>query len=448
MIKKYGLFLLLIITCSCYQESLVSIEGDFTTSFVNADESVPVVIKINNKIIGADTYNWEFEGGIPSESRQANPEEITYNEPGSYTVRLVTENRDGEHKEFSKMITIKDAITISFTNQIIQSNNPPVEVQLINATQGTGLTYNWVFEGGTPAAFIGQNPPNVIFAQPGDHTITLSVSNGFETKTQSQMISVAPNLVSDFIWTPNFEDQDYQSPVTINFVNQSISANTYSWTFQGGNPASSARQNPKQVIFTTGIHQITLTVSNDKTSQTSTKIITVLPDTNLTILTDVRFGINAAHNSNLIGAFYALKNRSSYVDNQIDATVSNQIDIAFQGLNSNFTYNKFISPTQVSNYGFQAIANAQNTIFINSQDLCNCGLNFTVSDFDNMVNDSPLQGLLLPNSAAGAQEFGLNYPRIVLFKTQDGRKGAIKIKNMIQNGTSSYILCDIKVQKQ
>ena len=32
-------------------------------------------------------------------------------------------------------------------------------------------------------------------------------------------------------------------------------------------------------------------------------------------------------------------------------------------------------------------------------------------------------------------------------KTEDGRKGAIKIKDFVANGTSSYILVDIKVQK-
>jgi len=94
------------------------------------------------------------------------------------------------------------------------------------------------------------------------------------------------------------------------------------------------------------------------------------------------------------------------------------------------------------------LKNAQNTVFVNSQNLCNCGLNFTEAQFDAMMNDDPVKGLNIPQSAAGAQEFGFTYPRIILFQTQDGRKGAIKIKEMVKNGTGSYILCDIKVQKQ
>lgn len=65
-----------------------------------------------------------------------------------------------------------------------------------------------------------------------------------------------------------------------------------------------------------------------------------------------------------------------------------------------------------------------------------------------MVDDTPLKSLNINYTASGAQEFGFTYPRLILFKTQDGRKGAIKIKEMVKNGTSSYILCDIKVQKQ
>lgn len=37
--------------------------------------------------------------------------------------------------------------------------------------------------------------------------------------------------------------------------------------------------------------------------------------------------------------------------------------------------------------------------------------------------------------------------RIVLFETANGRKGAIKIKEYVSNGAESYIVVDIKMQK-
>jgi len=446
--KKTLLFLLFIVITSCYQETAIAIEGDFAISYANEDESIPVLIKIDNKITGADTYEWTFEGGEPAVSSAKTPGEVLYKKQGTYTIKLIATNVDGESKEFTKSVVIKEGINIDFTHEIVKSNYSPVEVILKNNTVGEGLTFAWDFQEGMPATFAGKTPPNVVFTTPGEHKITLTVSNGFESEKQTKTITVSPYLVSLFTYEPNFEDDDYEAPVTINFTNKSISATSYKWSFEGGNPATSTDENPTVVFTNPGNHEVTLEAFNDKTSQIFKSTITVLPDTNLRILKDVKLGINSAHNNNNIGAMFSTVTRQVYKANEITSQNSSQIDIVFQGLNSNFTYNRFISPDQANNYGFLALQNAQSTIFINSQNLCNCGLNFTESQFDAMINDTPIKSLNISYSAAGEQQFGFTYPKIILFKTQDGRKGAIKIKDMVKNGTSSYILCDIKVQKQ
>lgn len=446
--KKTLLLLLFIVITSCYEETAIAIEGDFTTSYVSGDESIPVIIKIDNKITGADQYKWTFEGGSPSTSSQKNPGEILYSKQGTYTIKLVATNVDGESNEFSKTVIIKEGINIAFTHEIIKSNYSPVEVVVKNTTVGEGLTFKWDFQDGMPAAFTGKTPPNIVFTTPGDHTITLIVSNGFESEKQTRTVTVKPYLVSLFSYEPKFENDDYEAPLTINFTNKSTSATHYKWSFEGGNPSTSTEENPTVIFTGAGSHEVTLEALNDKTSQIYKSIITVLPDTNLRTLTNIKLGINSAHNNNNIGAMFSTVTRQVYKANEINDQNSSLIDIVFQGLNSNFTYNKFISPDQANNYGFLALKNAQSTIFVNSQNLCNCGLNFTEAQFDAMTNDNPIKSLNISYSAAGAKEFGFIYPRIILFKTQDGRKGAIKIKDMVKNGTSSYILCDIKVQKQ
>lgn len=446
--KKTLLLFLLIAFTSCYQETSIAIEGDFTTSYANLDESIPVIIKIDNKITGADAYEWTFEGGNPSVSNLKNPGEILYSKQGTFTIKLKASNVDGESREFTKTVVIKEGINIEFTHEIVKSNYSPVEVILKNTTIGEGLTFKWEFQDGSPASFTGKTPPNVVFTTPGEHVITLTVSNGFESEKQTKTITVAPYLVSLFTYEPKFEDDDYEAPVTINFTNKSISATSYKWSFEGGNPAVSTEENPTVVFTNAGSHEVTLEAFNDKTSHIYKTTITVLPDTNLRILTNIKLGINSAHNNNNIGAMFSTVTRQVYKANEINDQNSSLIDIVFQGLNSNFTYNKFVSPDQANNYGFLSLKNAQSTIFVNSQNLCNCGLNFTEAQFDAMVNDTPIKSLNISYTAGGAQEFGFTYPRIILFKTQDGRKGAIKIKDMVKNGTSSYILCDIKVQKQ
>jgi PKD repeat protein len=446
--KKTLLVLVLIVFTACYQETSIVIEGNFTTSFVRGDESVPVNLLISNKVTGADSYQWTFEGGSPSTSSSKDPGEILYEKVGTYSIKLTATNVDGETKEFTKTIVVKDGIDIQFSNEVLKSNYSPVEVVVTNNTVGEGFLYSWDFEEGTPAQFIGKTPPNVIFTSPGDHKISLTVSNGFENETQIQTINVYPYLVSMFTYEPATEDDDYEAPVKIMLTNSSISATHYKWTFQNGLPATSTDENPTVVFTTPGSHEISLEAFNDKTSQVFTRIIDVKADTNLRVFTNIKLGTNAAHNNNTVGAMFSTISRTVYKANEITDDNSNLIDIVFQGLNSNFTYNKFISPDQASNNGFLTIKNAQNTIFVNSQSGCNCGLNFTESQFDAMVNDTPLKSLIIEYTAGGYQEFGLTYPRIILFKTQEGKKGAIKIKDMVKTGTSSYIMIDIKIQKQ
>ena len=133
--KKILLTLILFTLYSCYKESLVLIEGDFSTHFVNDDESVPVIVGIKNKLTGAETFSWEFDGANPSSSTLKNPGEIVYSSPGTYLIKLTATNSDGERKVIEKNIEIKDAINGAFNYQVIDNTFSPVEVQINNTTQ-------------------------------------------------------------------------------------------------------------------------------------------------------------------------------------------------------------------------------------------------------------------------------------------------------------------------
>ncbi len=166
------------------------------------------------------------------------------------------------------------------------------------------------------------------------------------------------------------------------------------------------------------------------------------------MFTDIKFGINSAHNNNQIGAFFSSTTRESYTANEVTDENGHLINIVFSGLNSSFNFNQFISPTIAQNNGFTPIPNAMHTKFINSQEICNCG-GLSAEDFDAMTDDSFLASLIIEESAAGLQSFNqITLPRIVLFETQNGKKGAIKVKGFISDGENSYINTDIKIQKQ
>jgi len=434
---------------SCYKEKAIPVTANFSAEYVDSNKTVPVQINITNLSEGAESYEWTFEGGVPETSTKQDPGVITYEKPGEYPITLTVSNQDGSKDVKTIKIQTYDAFNIDFTTQIVnnQANYPPVEIHLINHTEGEGLTYAWTFEGGKPNSSTDKDPANVTFSQPGNHNITLTVNNGVKSQSETQTITVAQDITADFSWKVTLDDDDYQVPVTLQMVNNSISATAYQWTFAGGSPSSSTQKEPSVTFASAGTYPIKLKADNGSNSQTIEKQLTVYPNTNLRIFSDVKLGINSAHNNNSFGAFFSTTTHEVYKANQINSTNGKDIELVFFGLNANFDYNKFISPDQALNNGFSAISNAQHTIFVNSQELCNCGLNFTAAAFDSMTNDNPLKTLNITETPAGMQQFGNVLPRIVLFKTQDGRKGAVKIKQMVSNGTSSYIVCDIKVQK-
>jgi hypothetical protein len=85
---------------------------------------------------------------------------------------------------------------------------------------------------------------------------------------------------------------------------------------------------------------------------------------------------------------------------------------------------------------------------INTQEKCGCGFDFTPAEFDIMTRGNVLHSFTIPELETGSIPFNSDVlPRVVLFQNAQGKKGAIKIKQFINAGQQSYIICDIKVQK-
>jgi serine protease len=55
-------------------------------------------------------------------------------------------------------------------------------------------SWKWVFDGGTPATYNGEKPPAVSYSTPGTYDVSLTVSstNGSDTKTKTNYITVSP----------------------------------------------------------------------------------------------------------------------------------------------------------------------------------------------------------------------------------------------------------------
>jgi len=442
-VRSRGALFLSVLMASCFHEETVPASVNFTYTVTNNDYSIPVEVTFENRSVGTEHYQWTFEGGDPATSDKHTPGTVRYTAAGTYKVTLEAWNDDDRQ---TKEITLRilDTVVPAFETSIATNNISPVEVTITNTTQG-GTGYQWKFPEGEPESFTGYDPPVVRYTTPGDHTITLVVENGAERDSISKTVTVLSAMTMDFAIEPSFQDEDYEAPLRASLTNTTTGGLTWQWTTTGGQLSSTNAEQSSIYFANPGNYTVTLTANNGKETQSISRDIIVKPNSRLRTHTDIKLGINTAHST--IGSFYSTLLRRVVRKDDPDS-LGKYTDIAFFGLNAAFTFNRFVSPDSVLNYTFDALPEARPTHFINSQEKCNCGINFTEADFDQMVTDTPLQNITIQSLATGLKTFdGTLVPRIVLFQTGDGRKGAIKIKEYHSDGLQSYIVVDIKVQK-
>lgn len=205
----------------------------------------------NLSSFNADTLFWSFPGGTPSTSTDEDPV-VTYSTTGTFDVSLIVANDNGRDTlTLEDFIEVFDVPTSAFSTSI----NNFTEVSFNNSSAGA-TTYSWDFGDGNNSTDV--NPVHV-YATDGVYTVTLVTSNicGNTSSTQDVVIVTPP--AADFI----ANGTDGCAPFTVEFTDQS-SANTtgWSWTFSGGNPASSSTQNPTVTFDQAGTYDVSLTVSN------------------------------------------------------------------------------------------------------------------------------------------------------------------------------------------
>ena len=232
-----------------YSET-ICIEPEITASFTLASEEgcVPFPVAAQNTIdvsqlCSVPNYNWtvafedincntlsdwEFTNGTDANSE--NPQ-FLFNNPGIYTV---TQNVTTGCGNFSsqKIITVKKPPTISINpiDDFCQPGliNPTAIIENCTDNQA-GVSYNWMFPGGTPSSSSLENPENISYDIPGIYTITLEVTNDCGTSnTATQIFEVLEKpVVTNLITTQ--EICSNQSTISIPLTS-SNSNTTYLWT--------------------------------------------------------------------------------------------------------------------------------------------------------------------------------------------------------------------------
>lgn len=426
---------------SCYQETVIDVIPDFSYEGKNDDYEVPATIIIENNTIGANVYLWTFEGGTPGTSDKKNPGEIRYTKAGNYTIRLEAWN-DFHHSVKEVKIVLDSLPAIKFTPEILINSFVPAEININNQSSGVE-SYEWFFEGGIPDYSKEKNPPSIKYNQSGVYEIILKATSGRKTYTSSKKIILSPALETDFSLRPFFESEDMEVPWKGNLTNKTTSGINYKWSSTGGTISNDTAYHTEIVFEREGKYIVTLTADNIKQKSQKSQEITIKPNSNLYQFENVKLGINTAS----IGCFFSSNLRNVLSKIEVNAENGKNIDFVFFGLNSGFNYWTFLSPDKVQNSVFDPIPNAIHTKFIFFPEKTN--IPFSIADFDKMTNDNSIKNLSITSNLT-EQDYFTNIPalpKLILLETDDRRKGAIKIKEFVEQGKDSYIVVDIKIQK-
>ncbi len=200
---------------------------------------------------------------------------IVVTSPGTYTVTVT----DASGCTASSSITITQTVCNPSSCTSVGTASISVVQPICNPVQFNGSTTsipNPVWNFGDPASGVNDtstNPnPSHLFTHAGWFTVTYGgLDNNGCVVTATQAVPVP--LAADFAFASHCDTMTFTDLSTFLPPNAITS---WSWSFPGGTPSSANTQNPGPIAYsTTGIHNVTLTVSNGTCTVPITKPVTV-----------------------------------------------------------------------------------------------------------------------------------------------------------------------------
>lgn len=234
----------------------------------------------------ASAVSWVWNFGDGNTSTLENPTHI-YSAAGTYNITLTVSNGTTAVAEVkTNFILVHPLPVVGFTTPTIGCSIPYAPV-FSAVTPSSGHTYDWSFGNGQTST--SQTPTTASYAATGTYTVNLTATN-----TTTGCINSTTQNISVFNFDADFDvsTNTVCAGQPVNFTDQSVGANMWSWNF--GNGAGSGSQNPVMSYTLPGTYTVTLTASNTSNGclGTATQTITVLPLPQPSFNGDPLFGCN------------------------------------------------------------------------------------------------------------------------------------------------------------
>jgi len=231
----------------------IFIETPPTAAFTSNIQSgcAPLTVDFfNESSDNADDYYWEFEGGNPEFSNETSPV-VVYETAGVFSVLLIAENDAGSDQVVEEMyITVEPQPNVDFSSIV-----DGFTVSFLN----TSSNYNsssWDFGDGN---FSDLDDPMHTYDNDGTYVVSLTIQGDCGTATYSQEIEISSS--ANAVINQDIDSGCLPFVVTYDGTGSNL-ADSYLWTFEGGNPSSSTDPIVEVTYDQIGVYDVSLFVSN------------------------------------------------------------------------------------------------------------------------------------------------------------------------------------------
>jgi PKD repeat protein len=229
-------------------------------------------------------WTWDFGDGQTQTFNWPSSPNTTHIFQGtatSHVVRLTVTTINGCSAMIEHTVNSTPSPVANFSHSNTTCMGQPVQFTDLTSTNGGPAIQSWLwnfddFLSGASNTSTLQNPQH-IFATPGPHNVTLTVTsvNGCTSTYAPAPVVINVPPVSDFTYTPSCEGSGTQ--FTDASTPSSAPIISYLWDFGDGS-ATSNQQNPSHVYLTYGTKNVRLTVTNELGCVRDTlKQVTVYP---------------------------------------------------------------------------------------------------------------------------------------------------------------------------
>jgi len=256
--------------CEAFYTTSVTINDAPVTafSFEGSCSGIPTLFTDLSQSAGLNSivsWTWEFgdpASGMNNISNLPDPQHI-FNNPGTYSVSLTTENSTGCTNTLSQILTITPKPAVDFVVSPSCVGMPVtfnVDPTITNIAEVA--SYLWDFGDGTATS--SQASPEHLYAQAGNYNTTLVITNlaGCENSV-THVVTVHAVPVAQFTSTGNCTANLVQfTDLSYNPDGEEIVG--WSWDFGVSTTSgdTSSIQNPTYVYTTGGTYNVTLTITS------------------------------------------------------------------------------------------------------------------------------------------------------------------------------------------